>query len=130
MFRKVIVVFVLVLAGSISAQEATDTLLSATVMPGDSLTVMADSVEEKSDIDSVIYASSVDSIIFFINNKKMDIYRSGYLKYKDTELKSGIINVDFGTSSIEAFGRESDTTEGKLDELPVMLDKGDEYKGN
>ncbi len=88
-----------------------------------------DSTAKKGDVDSVIYSSSRDSLIFFVMNKKMELYGNGNLKYKETELKSGKIYVDFETHNIEAYGIESDTAKGGLIQTPILVDKGEEYFG-
>lgn len=96
----------------------------------DSLKTAADTLHKKSsDVDSVVYASGKDSLIFYVQDRKMDIYGSGDLKYKNTNLKSGKIFVDFPTNNVQAFGRESDSLKGQLTETPVLVDKGEEYKG-
>ena len=87
-----------------------------------------DSTTKSTDIDSIIYSSAKDSIIFFLDQKKMHIYGSGDMHYKDTQLKSGKIIVDFETSNVESFGLGKDST-GKEIEAPVLVDKGEEYKG-
>ncbi|NUM69357.1 MAG: LPS-assembly protein LptD [Ignavibacteriaceae bacterium] len=92
--------------------------------------VLADTLfEDDSDIDSVIYASSTDSLIFFTQDKMMHIYGKGKLKYKNTNLTSGTIFVDFETSFLEAFGAESDTA-GGLTDTPVLNEEGTDYRGS
>lgn len=81
------------------------------------------------DVDSVIYSSSSDSLIFYVNKKKMDIYGNGELKYKQTDLKSAKIFVDFNTNNIEAVGVPSDSVPGKFTGTPVLNEGGEEYTG-
>ena len=70
----------------------------------------ADTAKKKTyDVDSVIYSTASDSLIFFVNKKEMDIYGNGELKYKQTDLKSANIFVDFNTNNIEAKGVPSDS---------------------
>ncbi len=88
-----------------------------------------DSTKKSTDIDSIIYSSAKDSIIFFLDQKKMHIYGSGDMRYKDTELKSGKIIVDFETSNVESFGLGKDSVTNKEIEAPVLVDKKEEYKG-
>jgi hypothetical protein len=96
----------------------------------DTLKVAADTLHKKgSDVDSVVYASGKDSLIFYVQDRRMDIYGSGDLKYKATNLKSGKIYVDFVTNNVQAFGKEVDSLKGQLTETPVLVDKGEEYKG-
>lgn len=95
----------------------------------DTVAVAADSIKKKSDIDSVIYSSGRDSLTFFVSRKKMYIYGKGDLKYKATQLKSGLVNVDFVTNNVQAEGFMNDSTK-KLTETPTLVDKGEEYKGS
>lgn len=89
-----------------------------------------DTTKPKSfDVDSVIYSSAKDSIIFNIKERKMNIYGSGHVNYKTTELKSGQINIDFVTSDVIASGIINDSTK-ELVETPTMIEAGEEYFGN
>ena len=81
------------------------------------------------DVDSVIYSSASDSLIFFVNKKKMDIYGNGEVKYKQTDLKSAKIFVDFNTNNIEAIGIPSDSLPSKLQGTPILNEGGEEYTG-
>jgi lipopolysaccharide assembly outer membrane protein LptD (OstA) len=90
----------------------------------------ADTSKKKTyDVDSVIYSSSSDSLIFYVNKKKMDIYGNGELKYKQTDLRSAEIFVDFNTNNIEAFGVPSDSIPNKFVGTPVLNEGGEEYTG-
>lgn len=86
---------------------------------------------KKIDIDDVVTASASDSLTFDVRKKKMNVYGSGELKYKQTDLKSGKIYVDFNTNSLEAFGivDTSDTTGQKLIQTPELTEAGDTYQG-
>lgn len=89
-----------------------------------------DTIVTRSEIDSVIYANAKDSLIFFVQEKKMSLFGSGMLRYKDTQLRSGKVFVDFNTKDVEAFGIPKDTLGEKFEETPVLVDGGDEYKGS
>lgn len=80
------------------------------------------------DIDTTIYANATDSLIFFVKKRKMNLYGDGELQYKETDLKSSNIFVDFETSNIEATGTPSDTA-GKFIGSPVLSEKGEVYEG-
>ena len=96
----------------------------------DTLLTKKDSVKtKKSDIDTVIYAQSTDSIIYYIDQKKMDIFGKGQLQYKDTDLKSANIYVDFNTNFLHAEGTPSDTAVKKYINTPILKDKNEEYDG-
>lgn len=97
-------------------------------------TVKTDTIKSKKkfDVDAVVYAAASDSIIFDVSKKKMFIYGKGELKYKDTELKSGKINVDYNTNELEAFGilDTSDTAKVKLKQTPILKEGAEIYEGS
>lgn len=115
------------LAASLSLCQSADSALAPS---GDTLFSRADTIQTKSDVDSVVYSEGKDSLVFFVAKKKMNVYGKGDLKYKDTQLKSSKIFVDFSTNNVDAEGRESDSVKGKLEDTPVLSDKGEEYKGS
>lgn len=80
------------------------------------------------DVDTTIYANATDSLIFYVKNKRMDLFGEGELQYKTTLLKSANISVDFTTSNIEATGVPGDTV-GKIKGTPVLNDNGEPYEG-
>jgi len=132
-----IILLTILLSGILSAQneivpniehkDSVSFITDSTLAKSDSL--KTDSAKTTSDIDSIIYSSAKDSIIFFLDEKKMNLYGSGDMKYKETELKSGKIIVDFETSNVESFGLGIDSATQKEKESPVLVDKGEEYKG-
>jgi len=87
--------------------------------------------KKKYDVDAVVYASASDSLIFDVKKKKMYVYGSGELKYKETDLKSAKIFVDYNTNELEAFGRKdtTDTAKVKLKETPRLTESGETYEG-
>ncbi len=95
----------------------------------DSLNII-DTTKNDDDVDAVIIATASDSLTFDINKKKMYLYGSGIITFKDSELKSGKINIDFTTNDVYAEGRV-DTTGGKnkIVETPVLKDGGENYEG-
>ena len=95
----------------------------------DTVTVKDTTTGDSFGIDTVIYANASDSLIFFVKRKKMDIYGDASIKYKETDLKSENIFVDFNTSFIEAEGIPSDSVEGKLIGTPVLKEGVEAYEG-
>ncbi len=81
------------------------------------------------DVDSVIYASSSDSLFFYVNKKKMDLYGNSNLKYKDTDLRSADISVDFDTHLVDAKGVPNDSLPGKFKDTPVLTQGSESYNG-
>lgn len=92
--------------------------------------VPSDSLTRKSDVDSVIYSSASDSLIFSVSKKTMDLYGTGHVRYKETELKSGKIFINFNSNEMEATGLPKDSLQTEFTELPVLVDKGEEYRGS
>ena len=107
--------------------------------PDSSLTAHKDSLlssdttkhKKKYDVDAVVNTSALDSMIFDIKTKKMYLYGSSEMKYKDADLKSGKIFVDFRTNELEAFGIKdsSDTAKIKLKQTPRLTEGGETYEG-
>jgi len=83
-----------------------------------------------SSVDTIIYASSKDSLILKVNEKKMDLYGESEIKYKSTDLKSAIIYVDFNTYLLKARSMESDSIKGEKVGKPVLIEGNDAYSGN
>ena len=98
----------------------------------DSLQI-ADSLQQNKsdDLDAIVYANAQDSLIFDVGAKVMYLYGKGDIKYKETELKSGNIKVNFETSNLEAIGNEdkSDTANIKITDTPVLKEGADTYEG-
>jgi len=95
---------------------------------------IADSTKGKSfDVDDIIYSSASDSIKFDLVNKKMYIFGTGELKYKNTKLDGGKININFETNDLEAEGiidtADSAAVNG-LTQLPELTEGDENYKGS
>ncbi|OGU56038.1 MAG: organic solvent tolerance protein [Ignavibacteria bacterium RBG_13_36_8] len=104
---------------------------SLTIRASDSLAVQDTVMKKKIDVDAVVYASASDSLTFDVRNKKMFVFGSGDLKYKQSELKSGKIDVNFGDNTLDAFGLPdtSDPTGTKYLQTPVLTEAGESYEG-
>jgi len=81
------------------------------------------------DVDTTVFASSKDSLIFLVKDKKMKIYGEGNINYKSTEIKSSNIFIDFESNNIDAAGVPSDTLPGKFDGTPVLKEGTEVYAG-
>ncbi len=96
----------------------------------DSLTAIDTTAKKKTyDVDTVIYASSKDSLFFYVNKKKMDLFGNSELKYKDTDLRSANISIDFVTHDVDASGVPNDSLPGKFKSTPVLSQGGEVYDG-
>jgi lipopolysaccharide assembly outer membrane protein LptD (OstA) len=133
-----IAVILILFCASLLAQQKDTTAVknirqSNIAIPDSVSKAKADSTKTKKkyDVDAIVYSSSADSLIFDVVKKKMFVYGNGELKYKDTDLKSAKIFVDYTTNELEAFGRAdtSDTAKVKLKETPRLLEGQDNYEG-
>jgi lipopolysaccharide assembly outer membrane protein LptD (OstA) len=86
---------------------------------------------KKWDVNATVFANASDSLIFQVQKKKMFLFGSGELKYKDTGIKSGKIFVDYNTNELEAFGiaDTSDTAKVKLKDTPRLKEGTETYDG-
>lgn len=120
----------------LSVPEFAQQIDSTGMVPPDSISspvidslLTSDSVKTKTgDIDTVINASSSDSLIFAIDEKEMYLYGTSEIQYKQTDLTAANIKVDFETGGVEAEGVPTDTSE-KYAGTPVLSDKGEKYEG-
>jgi len=85
--------------------------------------------KKKSDIDTVVYASGSDSLIFFVKEKKMSIYGEAKLNYKTSEIQSANIFLDFENYNIVAEGIPKDSVSEELVGTPILKDAGEVYEG-
>jgi lipopolysaccharide assembly outer membrane protein LptD (OstA) len=89
----------------------------------------ADTVRpRRGDIDTVINASSSDSLVFMIGSKEMYLYGSSEIQYRRTDLTAANIKIQFETGEVEAEGVPTDTSE-KYKGTPVLKDQGESYEG-
>jgi len=109
-------------------KDTSAVFLGDTLLANSQDSLLADTTK-RYDVDTVIYANASDSLIFFISNKKMNIYGDASLQYKKTDLKSADIFVDFETSNIEAVGIPSDTAKEGFVKTPVLTEEGEVYEG-
>lgn len=130
---KIIFVFFcfLSLSQKISLAQQTDSLS----FNSDSLFTSSDSLsnqqseKKKFDVDTTVFASSKDSLIFLVKDKKMKIYGEGDISYKQTEIKSANIFIDFDKNMVDASGIPSDTGKVKFVGTPVLKEGNEEYEG-
>ena len=122
-----------ILSDSITVKDSVSLLDSLSISDS---TAVQDSLtkKKKTDIEAVVYASSSDSLTFDVLQKKMNVYGNGNLKYKQSELTSGNIFVDFTTNELFATGipdtsAQSDSTESKIIQTPVLKEEGETYEG-
>lgn len=92
----------------------------------------ADSIikqKAKSDLDTIVYSSASDSLIFFVRDKKMSIHGNGKIEYQRMKITSANIIIDFERNQLTASGEQSDSTGGKLVNTPVLSEAGESYEG-
>jgi len=101
----------------------------------DSLLTVVDSLQVQKpkgktyDVDTTVFASSKDSLIFLVKEKKMKIYGEGNISYKSTEIKSANIFIDFSSNEIDAEGIPSDSLPEILIGAPILKEGTEVYEG-
>jgi lipopolysaccharide assembly outer membrane protein LptD (OstA) len=128
------ILLILICANLFAQQKDTTAFKKSTIktIHADSLhQVDSTKTKKKYDVDAVVYGSATDSLIFDVQKKKMYLHGSGELKYKNTNLMSSKIFVDYTTNELEAFGRvdTSDTAKVKLKETPRLTEGNETYEG-
>jgi lipopolysaccharide assembly outer membrane protein LptD (OstA) len=140
---RILLTFLVFTNASYFAQIADSTFISPSVADSLLSSILTDNsivdtsyidttAKKEFDVDDIIFANAQDSLSFDVYNKKMFLYGKGELRYKQSELKSGDIDVDFTTNSIEATGiiDTSDTSGSGLLDTPVLSEEGQVYEGS
>ena len=130
-FRYSVILYLVVCSLSFAQQE--DSLLinspdSLLVSQADSL--LDNTLKPKSDIDTVIYSTASDSLIFFVKDKKMNIHGDGKIEYQRMQISSANIFIDFERNEIKATGESPDSAKDKFINTPVLSEAGESYDGN
>ncbi len=92
-------------------------------------TLVQEKVRKKSDIDTVVYSSASDSLIFYVKEKQMNMFGDGKIEYKSMKITSANIYIDFSNNKIKAEGELSDSAGGKLINTPVLVEGSESYQG-
>jgi lipopolysaccharide assembly outer membrane protein LptD (OstA) len=133
MKRVILIFYLFVNIGTLitwaQGRDTSAVFLNDTLLTNSRDSLLAADTTKRYDVDTVIYANASDSLIFFINQKKMNIYGDASLQYKKTDLKSADIFIDFETSNIEAVGIPSDTAKEGFIKTPVLTEEGEVYEG-
>jgi lipopolysaccharide assembly outer membrane protein LptD (OstA) len=109
-------------------QEDTLSVLPADSLKGLSSDTLISKSQTKSDIDTIVYSSASDSLIFFIKQKKMNIYGDGKIDYRQMQITAADISINFDTHIIDAAGKYEDSLGGKLTDTPVLSEAGESYE--
>lgn len=102
-------------------------------IPKEDLAVKNDSIQKdsiapppakKEAIDAVIEHTADDYIIEDIANKKVYLYNNAEINYKNINIKSGKIDIDYNTNTVVARGIKDSV--GNYSQLPVFKQGGEE----
>src|SRR5512143_489533 len=99
--------------------------------PRDSLARRGDTTAV-SGVDTVVHYSSADSIVYALTSRTMELHRNATLRYRDMELRSERVDINWNPATMNAFGvpDTADTTRTRMTGTPVMKDGGEEYHGH
>ncbi len=81
----------------------------------------------KSGLDSIVTYSASDTVVFRVKTKKMRMRGSADVLYKQQNLKAEIIEIDFGTNTLNAVGAKD--TLGNIYGYPQFTDQGETFYG-
>ena len=99
----------------------------------DSLALAADSTvlfPVSNEVDTIITYSAQDSVIYVLDEKKMNMYEKGSIDYGATAVRAARITINWDASTIEAQGIPDTTAEGVgLVGTPVFREGTEEYTG-
>lgn len=119
------------ISGLCQSRDSSNTKIDSLKAIQENITSAEDSLKGKSyDVDTIINSSASDSLIFHVDDKRMDLYGKSEVQYQNTDLKSADININFVTHEIEGVGTESDTAKNKLIDTPILSEGGQTYTGN
>ncbi|MBE0645870.1 MAG: LPS-assembly protein LptD [Bacteroidetes bacterium] len=99
---------------------------------GDSLDLQKDSVTvyaTKDAVDTIIVYKAKDSVLYVLDDKKMNMYDEAAIDYGKTAIRASRITVNWDNSTIVATGVPDSSAEGKLTGTPVFKEGTDEYRG-
>src|SRR5262249_45073236 len=99
----------------------------------DSLKHLADSTQAAKGVDTVVTYSASDSITYSLQTRNMTLYNKGEIRYRQMQLQSAQIGINWNTSEMQASGvpdSSSDSTKKRMKGLPIMKDGGEEYHGS
>ncbi|HLG31948.1 MAG TPA: hypothetical protein VI362_02825, partial [Ignavibacteriaceae bacterium] len=91
-------ILILHLSGNVYSQQndiQQTIVLPDTIISADEDTSLVSEQTSRSDIDTVVYTTASDSLIFFVKEKKMEIYGQAKISYRRTEINSANIFIDF-----------------------------------
>jgi len=125
-------ILILLLSGNVFSQQndiqQTIVLPDTTISANEDTSLVSEQTS-RSDIDTVVYTTASDSLIFFVKEKKMEIYGQAKISYRKTEINSANIFIDFDKYEIDAVGVQDDSVETEFEGTPVLTEAGETYKG-
>ena len=125
-------ILILHLSGNVFSQQndiQQTIVLPDTIISADEDTSLVSEQTSRSDIDTVVYTTASDSLIFFVKEKKMEIYGQAKISYRRTEINSANIFIDFDKYEIDAVGVPDDSLAAEFEGTPVLTEAGETYKG-
>ncbi len=100
-----------------------DTIRGTTASRNDTLAVPR---KERTSLESKVERVAIDSIIQDLVNRKVYLYGDAVINYEDITLKAAVIEVDFNTNTVHAYGREDST--GKVIGAPEFTEGKQTFK--
>ena len=80
--------------------------------------------------DDIITYEAKDSLVYDIKERKVYLYNTAVLKYKDLKLEAGRITVDEETEILEAYGMPDTAGSDLIIQQPLMFQGNEKYEGS
>ena len=79
--------------------------------------------------EDIITYEAKDSLVYDIKERKVYLYNTAVLKYKDLKLEAGRITVDEETEILEAYGMPDTSGSDLIIQQPLMFQGSEKYEG-
>ena len=89
-----------------------------------------DTVEVRSDIDTLVSAEAKDSVINDIQGKMTTFYGKAKIVFKEWKIEADVINLDWEKSTLRAYNRKIEGDTSLTNNLPTLTEKNETYKGS
>ena len=80
--------------------------------------------------EDIITYEAKDSLVYDIKERKVYLYNTAVLKYKDLKLEAGRITVDEETEILEAYGMPDTAGSDLIIQQPLMFQGNEKYEGS
>ena len=88
-----------------------------------------DSLNARSDIDTLVSAEAKDSTVNDISKKTTTFYGKAKIIFKDWKIEADVIELNWDKSTLRAYNRKNDNDTALKNNPPTFTEKNETYKG-